>query len=97
MITVTRKGYDIIIEGHANFAPHGQDIVCSAVSTLAQTLIASVGELTESEYTAHMEPGNIVVGFRDVSERTKLLIDSFFVGVDMIASTYPKHVQILKK
>lgn len=28
----------ITIQGHARFAPKGQDIVCSAISTLYQTL-----------------------------------------------------------
>ena len=29
---------EIQIEGHANSAPHGQDLVCCAVSTLMETL-----------------------------------------------------------
>lgn len=94
MITVTHFQNKIIIEGHANYAPHGQDIVCSAVSTLAQTLIAAVEELTEDGCTAEIEPGKIIMGFRCLSEQTKLLIDAFFVGIKMIADTYPQNVQV---
>lgn len=94
MITITHLPDRIIIEGHANYAQHGQDIVCSAVSTLAQTLAESVQKLTNDEFTAEIEPGKMIMGFRCLSEQTKLLIDAFFVGIKMIADTYPQHVQM---
>ena len=94
MITITHLPDRIIIEGHANYAPHGQDIVCSAVSALAQTLIASVEELTDSECPAEIEPGKIIMGLGNLSEQAMLLVSSFFVGIKMIADTYPQHVQM---
>lgn len=41
-ICIETDGYKFIgynIFGHANFAPKGKDIVCSAVSSIAQTAI----------------------------------------------------------
>jgi len=32
-------GDTLTINGHANFAPHGKDIVCAAVSAIYQTAI----------------------------------------------------------
>ena len=42
MITIESSEGCITITGHADYAPHGQDIVCAAVSTLAQTFVAYV-------------------------------------------------------
>jgi|GEM_PF-3237346 len=47
MITVTIGDGRIMILGHSGYAPPGEDIVCSAVSALVQTLITSIEELTE--------------------------------------------------
>ena len=38
----TDKGYSLAASGHAGYAPAGQDIVCAAVSVLAQTLANKV-------------------------------------------------------
>ena len=43
MIVITgHDDYRITIEGHANYAPPGQDIVCASVSTLVQVLIKTI-------------------------------------------------------
>lgn len=94
MIAITRYTGGISVKGHANYAPHGQDIVCAAVSTLAQTLIASIEELTADEIQYVIQPGTVDIKFGDLSEESNLLIDSFFVGVQGIANAYPENVVI---
>ena len=49
MINVRAGPGKIKIAGHANYASPGKDIVCAAISTLTQTLKASVEELTEDK------------------------------------------------
>ena len=49
MITISITETSIHVLGHAGAGPPGQDIVCSAVSTLAQNLISSIEELTDSK------------------------------------------------
>lgn len=44
MILISHEKGCITINGHAGYAPNGQDIVCAAVSALVQTFIASVEE-----------------------------------------------------
>ena len=97
MIEVQRHGGGITLKGHANFAPIGQDIVCAGVSTLVQTLIQSIEELTADEIEYVMSPGTVDIKFGNLSEQSKLLIDSFFIGLRLIADEYPKNVAILKK
>ena len=49
MVTIEQRYNGLTIDGHANFAEQGKDIVCAAVSVLAQTLIASIEELTDDD------------------------------------------------
>ena len=39
MIKITITDNQISVIGHAEYAPHGQDIVCAAVSNLLQTFL----------------------------------------------------------
>ena len=95
MILIDRGERMINIDGHANYAEPGKDIVCAAVSMLVQTLIQSFEELTSDEIHYDMMPGTVHIQFGDLSERARLLVDSFFVGVSMIAEEYPDNVKII--
>lgn len=95
MITITRGKDRITIEGHAGYAPIGQDIVCSAVSALVQTLIQSVEKLTTDVIEYDMKPGRVHIKWWNLSSESRTLIDSFFIGVDMISFEYPDHVRII--
>ena len=94
MITITRGKDHITINGHAGYAQIGKDIVCAGVSTLVQTLIQSVEELTQDTIEYDMKPGKVHIKFWNLSSESRTLIDSFFIGVDMIAYEYPDHVKV---
>lgn len=93
MIEVSRSKESIRICGHAGYAEHGKDIVCAAVTALAQTLIMSVEELTDDEIQYEISPGRVEIYYRDLSEAGKLLVDSFFIGIERIAEAFPQNVQ----
>ena len=95
MIKIKQSSGIISVKGHAHYAEPGNDIVCAAVSTLAQNLIASIVELTEDEIQYEMQPGNIEIKYRNLSEAAQLLVDSFFVGIGLIAGAYPAYVRIV--
>lgn len=96
MIIVSHSDGCIKIEGHAGYAAHGQDIVCAAVSTLTQVFLASVEELTEDNLISDIRAGNALIEYGNLSERAQVLLDSFLVGVQMIADEYPHHVKLTK-
>lgn len=95
MIEVKHKENKIIVSGHAGYAPLGEDIVCAAFSSVLQTFVASVEELTSDEIKAHMESGKAVIEYGNLSERGQLLLSSFFVGVRGIANSYPRYIKIV--
>ena len=97
MIEVERRKDGISIKGHANYAPHGQDIVCSAVSVLVQTLIQSVEELTTDKIEYSMQPGTVDIKFWCLSDQSKVLIDAFFIGIKGIAEAHPDNVTLTER
>lgn len=94
MTTVTRYKDRITIKGHSGYAPIGQDIVCAAVSVLVQTLIQSVENLTTDKIEYSMSPGTVDIKFWSLSDHSKVLIDSFFIGIEGIAEAYPDNVKV---
>lgn len=96
MIEVSRFDSGISIKGHAHYAEPGKDIVCAGVSTLVQNLIQSIEELTADQIQYSMQPGTVDIKFGNLSEHAQLLVSSFFVGIEMIASEYPDNLKLTK-
>ena len=94
MIAVCVREDRITVSGHAGFAEAGKDIVCAGDPALIQTLIKSIGDLTEDKIEYEISPGRADIHYRDLSDAGKLLIDSFFIGVCAIADEFPDHIRI---
>lgn len=78
-------------EGHAEFAPKGQDIVCAAVSALMQTLAYS---LDSGTVTCADDRNLMVVQAKqgtDSLAKFELVTD----GLILLADAYPEHVQYI--
>lgn len=93
VVKVTLNG--ITVDGHAGYAEHGKDIVCASVSVLTQNLINSIEALTKDRISYEVAPAQIHIDYENLSEQSKLLIDSFFIGVSEIQRAYPKYVQVI--
>lgn len=95
MIAVSVRRDSITVTGHAGYALPGQDIICAGVSTLVQVLIKSIEDLTNDKIEYGISPGRVDIKFRNLSEKSKTLADSFFIGICMIADEYPENVHIV--
>ncbi len=95
MIEVNVRGDGITVAGHAGYAPAGQDIVCAGVTALTQTLIKSIEDLTEDKIQYSISPGRVDIEYGNLSERSRTLVDSFFIGICMVADEYPDYVRIV--
>jgi len=83
-----------MISGHAGYAPTGFDIVCAGVTALTQELIRSMEGLTDDRIETDIGSGMASIQYGDLSEKGRLLIDSFFIGICMIAEEFPDYVRI---
>lgn len=96
MIQVINEQSKITLKGHAKYAPYGYDIVCSAVSTLVYTFQESIEKLTEDTVGFSYGIDETVICYDVVSCKTKLLIESFLLGLKLIAQNYPNNVSVVE-
>ena len=96
MVVVSRRNGGVSISGHAGYAEPGKDIVCAGVSVLAQNLIKSIEDLTTDKIQYDVQPGAVDIQYGDLSECAQTLVDSFFIGIQMIADEYPDNVRVSK-
>lgn len=94
MIVISMTDNIVKIRGHAGYAPRGQDIVCAGVTAITQTLVESIESLTGNEIKYDMSPGRVDIEIKDPDEDAQLLMDSFFVGVEMIADEFPEYIRV---
>ena len=95
MIAVSVRLDGITIDGHAGYAEAGKDIVCAGVPALVQGLVRSIESLTSDQIQYDITPGRADIYFKDLSEAGKLLVDSFFLGICLIADDFPEHIKLL--
>ena len=94
MINVTITPTSLSVKGHAGYNP-GNDIVCAAVSALVQTFEASAREFTTDEIISSLEDGDAVIAWpRAPTKELSLLIDSLYLGLCMMAASYPNNVSV---
>lgn len=94
MIVVSHNDGEIKIEGHAGYAPEGQDIICAGVSALVQGLVRSIESLTEDKIEYEVSAGKVDIYYRNLSEKAQALVDSFFIGICAIIDEFPDYVRI---
>lgn len=85
-------------EGHAGYAPAGQDIVCAAVSCLMQTLAYSAAEDEHTSSCIYQGKDGPVVNVE--AGDSVLMRDKFELvadGLDLLAEQYPENVNFKKR
>lgn len=85
---VNKENVELKLQGHANYAEQGKDIVCSAISTLALTLVSLGAETEEAE------SGYLKLTIPTKEARYCHYLDFVLVGLGRIAEEYPDHIEI---
>lgn len=85
------------VTGHANAGPHGQDIVCAAISALAQTALLGIGNYLKREVDFDIASGNLSVQLKGApDDLTSAVLETMLLGFREIESINPKGVRILE-
>lgn len=84
--------------GHADYAPHGEDIVCAAVSALVQTTVLGlahhVGIKPEIKVKAGYLRCNIPENAAKKKAEVRLLLEVMLTGLREIKKEYPKYLEL---
>lgn len=96
------------VEGHAGYAEHGSDIVCSAVSALVQTAVLGLMEVAGVEVKVHQTSGLLDCRIVPSSLRANAddnlaavkqsaILETMMIGLSQIAGDYHEYVRIVEK
>lgn len=99
-ITFNPNTFTLDIKGHANHGKKGEDIVCSAISTLFYTLAESlyqVKHLMAEDIVFSDEDGNGHISCKPKKEyesNVSLIYWTILNGFDLVAKNYKKFVKL---
>lgn len=95
MIVVESSDNKIVATGHAGYDVEGRDIVCAGFSALVYTLIESIQRLTNTKIDATVKSGYTKIELpNNISKECKLIVESFLLGVEMMAESYPQYIKL---
>jgi uncharacterized protein YsxB (DUF464 family) len=93
-VGISKEHIAVKCVGHANYNICGEDIVCSAISTLLQTLCYSLEELTPNKINTFLEKGEGYIGIYHPTCKAITLVKGFMIGCREISNRYPDYVQL---
>ena len=98
MIHITTWGrWGVTARGHADYAPHGQDIVCAAVSVLLDTYAAAARRY-QAEYQLRQAPGRMDILIRTLPPKHRRELDAVraavLAGLERVAMAYPGRIYL---
>lgn len=102
MIAVTffREGQSWVgfsAAGHSHFSPRGTDIVCSAVSSLAQTAVLALDQVAGIKPQWQKKEGllecRLPAGAGSLPE-SQVIFQTILTGIRHIALEYPDYVKV---
>lgn len=106
-VTFVRRAADrrivsFAVEGHAQYAKPGKDIVCAGVSSVTVGTVNAIESLAGVQLPAAMKSGWLSSDIPEqadkaADEKVQLLLESMAVMLDTIAQSYGKHVVVQER
>ena len=101
-IHIFRKNKDIIkyvVEGHTGFAEEGEDIVCSAISSLAMHTLNGLTDVVGIAVGYEMREAYLEVILpeplsAEEKSYSKVLLDSLYLSLTNLEKQYGKYITI---
>lgn len=97
MINIHYDLHGITVQGHAprpEGTKPGENIVCAAVSALTLTLIEGLEAFAGMRMEASAEKGDVRIQWLQITPAGKILIDTWYIGVQNIRGSYPGTITI---
>jgi uncharacterized protein len=92
------------IKGHANFANHGQDIVCAGVSAVSFGAVNSIialtnvqPHITQGENGGYLRCELPVIENEATAEKVQLLLEAMLVSLQTIERDYGEYIHVIQR
>lgn len=96
-ITITTdsgKTVRIKADGHAGYAKHGEDIVCSAISVLMLTGDRALSKIANHD-TTEISEGVIILDISSVeNNKAETILETIRIGLEGIVTSYGQYISI---
>lgn len=85
----------LVMEGHADYADHGNDIVCAGASSIVYALLGWLENNGQDQEFSNCEvaSGNVRI-YCEGGDRTAAAFEMTAIGLMQLADSYPDHVAI---
>lgn len=105
---IIKKTNDNIISvecrNHTGFADYGKDIVCAGVSSITQTAVLGIQELTnvKNNLTIDEKLGYLKLEIYDIEqstdfEKAQVILKTMLLGLEDLQKQYPKYIKLEDK
>jgi len=106
IVSVTRSegmvtGYTI--RGHAGYKPRGEDIVCAAVSMLAQTALLGLNRFIKEGLSYSIDDSGVLRcslpgKLSDLEKiQAEAILETMVVGLKNLQKNYSKHIRVFRR
>lgn len=90
------------VTGHASYDKRGKDIVCSAVSAVAQTALLGVIKIAGIDAHYEINDGYLLCRLPEIGSYEKKLmctaiLETMYAGLSDIRESYKKHIAIMEE
>lgn len=92
-VTNNGKFVSFLVEGHAQFAKKGEDLVCAGVSAIA---IGGLNALTApDDFEIEVNDAHVSVkALKEIKSHDEIVLQSVLIQLETVAESYPKFVKI---
>ena len=107
-IKIKKKNNDIICvecSNHTGFAEYGKDIVCAGVSSITQTAVLGIKELTNLKHNFVIDEklGYLKLELIDIENNSadfknaQIILKTMYLGIKNLQEQYPKYIKLEDK
>lgn len=90
---------ELNVNGHADYAPIGKDIVCAAVSSIVYTLKIALEKAEQNKKAlllrCELNEGYAVLVFKTLSAETTAVVRALIDGLIALSNSYPDYIGFL--
>ena len=108
IVKIKRNNNDIICvecSNHTGFADFGKDIVCAGISSITQTAVLGIKELTNCKHNFVIDEksGFLKLEIIDIDKNSadyknaQVILNTMLLGIKNLQEQYPKYIELEDK
>lgn len=87
----------VVIEGHADSACKGEDLVCAGVSSIGVGVLNTLDELAHNKCHLEMDNGYINVQVKENNDIVQTILHTVWIQLKTMSESYKEYIKITKE